>query len=131
MIVADSSVIVAIMRRESDADVWIDVIDKTRTLMSVVSFVETSMVISGRRLDADAAKVEDTLRTLGVSIVPVSLDQGAVARTAFMRFGKGRHSAALNIADCFIYALAKSRDLPLLFKGDDFSKTDIVPAWRP
>jgi ribonuclease VapC len=48
-----------------------------------------------------------------------------------MRFGKGRHAASLNMGDCFSYALAKIRDFPLLFKGDDFSKTDIVPAWRP
>jgi ribonuclease VapC len=107
MIVADSSVIVAIMRHEDDADLWTDVLDRTaRTFMSVVAYVETGMVMTGRRLDVDPL-------------------------TAFIRFGKGRHRAALNLADCFTYALAKSRDLPLLFKGDDFSQTDIVPAWRP
>jgi ribonuclease VapC len=71
------------------------------------------------------------LKALHVRVVPVTLKEGNVALTAFLRFGKGRHSAGLNIADCFAYALAKTRDLPLLFKGSDFVKTDIVPAWRP
>jgi ribonuclease VapC len=99
--------------------------------MSVISYVETNMVMAGRRVDFDTSQVDRFLKALRISIVSVSLNQGNVARQAFIRFGKGRHSAALNIADCFTYALAKSRDLPLLFKGDDFSKTDIISAWRP
>ena len=71
------------------------------------------------------------MKSLHVTVVPVTLGEANVARTAFMRYGKGRHPASLNIADCYTYALAKSRDLLLLFKGDDFSSTDIVPAWRP
>jgi len=51
--------------------------------------------------------------------------------TAFLRYGKGRHPAGLNLADCFSYALAKTRKVPLLFKGDDFARTDVVPAWQP
>ena len=132
MIVVDSSVIVAIIRHESDAADWIDVLDRSsRTFMSVVSYVETSMVIAGRRKDADRDRIDGSLTALHVSVVPVTLKQGIIAFTAFLRFGKGRHSAGLNIADCFTYALAKSRNLPLLFKGEDFSKTDISPAWRP
>lgn len=132
MIVVDTSIIVAIMREEADAAVWIDALDKTsRALMSVISYVETNMVIAGRRNDASASKVDEMLKALHVNVVPVTLDQGNAALTAFLRFGKGRHSAGLNIADCFAYALAKSRNLPLLFKGGDFPKTDIVAAWRP
>ena len=133
MIVADSSVIVAIMRREENADVWIEALDRTsRAFMSIVSYVETSMVMAaGRRSRADPHQVDVTLQALHISVVPVTVDQGNVAVTAFMRFGKSRHPAALNLGDCFSYALAKTRDLPLLFKGDDFSRTDIVPAWQP
>jgi len=116
------------MRHESNASVWIDVIDQTQTCMSVVSYVETSMVMAGRRIDADPAKVDGILKALRITVVPVSLEQGSITRTAFMRFGKGRHAAALNMGDCFTYALAKARNLPLLFKGDDFSRTDIVRA---
>ena len=57
--------------------------------------------------------------------------QQELAITALLQFGKGRHPAKLNLGDCFPYALAKSRGLPLLFKGDDFARTDIVAAWRP
>ena len=131
MIVVDSSVVVAILRDELEKDEWVDVLDgAARAFMSVVSYVETRMVMSGRRLDADPDLVGGTLESLRISLVPVTPDQGEVAVSAFMRFGKGRHPAALNIGDCFTYALAKSRNLPLLFKGDDFTKTDIVPAWR-
>jgi ribonuclease VapC len=132
VIVVDSSIIVAIIREESDAAVWVDVLDKTpHAFMSVISYVETSMVIAGRWSDARLGRVDAALKALHVRVEPVTLNQGTVALTAFLRFGRGRHSAGLNIGDCFAYALAKSRNLPLLFKGDDFGKTDIVPAWRP
>jgi ribonuclease VapC len=132
VIVVDSSIIVAIIREESDAAIWVDVLDKTpHVFMSVISYVETNMVIAGRWSDARLGRVDATLKALHVRVVPVTLNQGNVALAAFLRFGRGRHSAGLNIGDCFAYALAKSRDLPLLFKGDDFAKTDIVPAWRP
>ena len=132
MIVVDSSIIVAVVENEPDAAVWVDVLDRApQAFMSVVSYVETSMVIAGRRSDAGLGSVDATLKALHVSVVPVTLDQGNVALRAFLRFGRGRHSAGLNIGDCFAYALAKSRDLPLLFKGEDFAKTDIVAAWRP
>ena len=131
MIVVDSSIIVAIIREESDAAIWVDVLDKTpHVFMSVISYVETNMVIAGRWSDARLGRVDATLKALHVRVVSVTLNQGNVALAAFLRFGRGRHSAGLNIGDCFAYALAKSRDLPLLFKGDDFAKTDIVPAWR-
>jgi len=132
VIVVDSSIIVAIIREESEAAIWVDVLDKTpHVFMSVISYVETNMVIAGRWSDARLGRVDATLKALHVRVVSVTLNQGNVALAAFLRFGRGRHSAGLNIGDCFAYALAKSRDLPLLFKGDDFAKTDIVPAWRP
>jgi ribonuclease VapC len=132
MIVVDTSVIVAILREEDDAAIWIDLFDQTpKSLMSVVSFVETSMVIYGRDRETDPSEVTDLLSALRVEIAPVSFEQGNAAIAAFLGYGKGRHRAALNIADCFSYALAKVQKSPLLFKGDDFIHTDIVPAWRP
>jgi ribonuclease VapC len=123
--------VVAIVRNESDAAVWVDVIDRSpRAFMSVVSYVETNMVIAGRRSDPNASKVDTALKALHITVVPVTSGQANAAVAAFLRFGKGRHSASLNLGDCFAYALAKTRNLPLLFKGDDFSQTDIVPAWR-
>ncbi|MFN3351003.1 type II toxin-antitoxin system VapC family toxin [Pseudorhodoplanes sp.] len=132
MIVVDTSAIVSIIRQEEDALALADVIDEQdRALMSAVSFVETSMVVNGRRLDVNLANIEDILAAMSIEIVPLSVDDGKAAVSGFMRFGKGRHRARLNFADCFSYGLAKSRNLPLLFKGDDFLHTDLVPAWRP
>ncbi len=132
MMVVDSSVIVGILREEDDAAAWIDLFDRSsKSLISVVSFVETSMVICGRARDTDGRAVTDLLDALRVKITPVSLEQGDAALAAFFRYEKGRHRAGLNIADCFSYALAKVLKSRLLFKGDDFIHTDIVPAWRP
>jgi len=99
--------------------------------MSVASLLEVTITLLGRRRDADAARLGETLSILAISTHAVDLQQGIFAREAFIRFGRGRHPAALNFGDCFAYTLAKTRDEPLLFKGDDFAKTDIVPAWRP
>jgi ribonuclease VapC len=65
---------------------------------------------------------------IGVTLEPVTLEQGEIAREAFYSFGRGRHSAALNFGDCFAYALAKSRNEKLLFEGNDFGQTDVRVA---
>ena len=98
--------------------------------MPIVSFVETSMVICGRRFDAAPGDIALLLGSLGIDIVPITLEQGESAVTAFLRLGK-RHRAALNLADCFSYALAKVHNAPLLFQGNDFSKTDLLSALQP
>ena len=128
MMVVDSSVVVAILQREPDAPTWVEILDRTsKAQMSVVSFVETSMVIYGRRPDADPHEVTSLLNALGIDIVPVTPKQGEMAVTAFLRYGKGRHRASLNLADCFSYALAKVQRAPLLYKGNDFAMTDLTP----
>ena len=66
-----------------------------------------------------------------MAIVALDAQSARSARDAYLQFGKGHHPAGLNLADCFSYSLAKSLNEPLLFKGTDFLKTDIVPAWRP
>ena len=80
--------------------------------------------------DAETA-LDRFIAKTSAEIIPISAEIGRRAIRAFERFGRGRHPARLNMGDCFAYALAKTRDEPLLFKGDDFAKTDIVPAWRP
>jgi ribonuclease VapC len=129
MIVVDSSAVVAIMRQEEDADIYEDALDRADgALISTVSFVETSMVICGRREGASPDSIRKLLEALEIEILPVSLTDGHAAVDAFLKFGKGRHPARLNMADCFSYALAKNRNLPLLFKGNDFTQTDIRSA---
>jgi ribonuclease VapC len=131
MIVVDTSILVAIIREEDEAALFTDILDETEAVMSVVSYVEAHMVVAGRKLDANPRRVELTAQDLGIEIVDVTRDQAEAAVRAFLQYGKGRHRARLNLADCFTYALAKSRGIPLLFKGDDFAKTDIIAAHTP
>jgi ribonuclease VapC len=132
VIVVDTSIVVAIIKDEPDAAAFVDILDESQmTIMSVVSYVEAHMVTNDRRLRTEATDVDNVLAAAGIEIVDVTRDQAGLAVSAFLAYGKGRNRARLNLADCFSYALAKSRGAPLLFKGDDFSKTDIVPAWRP
>ena len=93
-----------------------------------VSRVECTCVIEGRKRDAGRAELELLLREAAIEIAPVTADQAEIACEAFRRFGRGRHAAGLNIGDTFAYALAKATGEPLLFKGDDFSKTDVDAA---
>jgi ribonuclease VapC len=92
------------------------------------SFVEASIVTENSRGYDGLRDFDLFLVTAGIEIVPVDVEQARTAREAFRRFGKGRHAAALNFGDRFSYALAKTTSLPLLFKGNDFSKTDIQRA---
>ena len=132
MIVVDTSAVIAILRQEHDGETFTDILDAVDgAVMSAVSFVETNMVIAGRRADPDVGRLWVSIRALGIEIAEVTLDQADAAVRAFLHDGKGRHAARRSIADCFAYALARSRKLPLLFKGDDFAKTDVIPAWRP
>ena len=129
MIAVDTSAVVAIIRDEPEGALFSDILDDTdQAVMSVVSYVEINMVISGRREEEGTKRVGSLLSALGIQVVPVTIDQGVVAVQAFLKFGKGRHPAGLNLADCFTYALAKSTGFPLLFKGKDFPRTDIVPV---
>ncbi len=130
MIVVDTSIVVAIIREEAESRHFVEILDENAAIMSAVSYVETHMVVAGRKLDADLREVDGTIHDLGIEIVDVTRDQTNAALRAFLKYGKGRHQARLNLADCFVYALAKSRGAPLFFKGDDFAQTDIAPAWR-
>ena len=119
MIVIDSSALVAILRREPEADDFLRmVVEARRCLLSAVSLLEVSMVLTGR-VGSAASWIE---------VVAHDARLADEARRAFLRYGKGRHPASLNLGDCASYALAKTHGLPLLFKGHDFPATDIVAA---
>lgn len=132
MIVTDSSALVAIFRREPEADMFIQIIAAAeQCLISSVSVLETSMVLVGRSGDATSwAELDELIARAGMQVIAQDADLVEAARTAFLRFGKGRHPAGLNLGDCASYALAKHRSLPLLFKGDDFARTDLQSAVR-
>jgi ribonuclease VapC len=127
--VVDTSALVAILLEEPEAETFRTAIaDADEPVVSAVAVVEFGMVALGRRGFAPD-EVEGRLREWGLTVQPVTPSDARLALDAFARYGKGRHSAGLNFGDCFAYALAKERGEPLLFKGDDFSQTDITPAF--
>ncbi|MFW7267580.1 type II toxin-antitoxin system VapC family toxin [Gluconacetobacter sp. Hr-1-5] len=128
MIVLDTSVLVAILRAEPDADTFLTrIVAADRCLISSVTLLETSMVLAGRNpFPGIWNGLDQLIETAGVTIIPFSPAHACLAREAFIRFGKGRHPAALNFGDCASYALARERNLPLLFKGNNFSQTDLA-----
>jgi len=131
MIVVDTSAAFAIVAGETERDAFIDRLDTEKAIMSAVSYVETVMVLTGRSKRLALSRVDELLVLFKIEIVAVDRMIASAAINAFDRYGKGRHPARLNLSDCFSYALARARDLPLLFKGGDFARTDVVPAWRP
>jgi len=118
---------VAILLREPGWELLLEKVAAARTaLVSAATMIEVAMVLRARLGDQGEAALDALVRSLALEQVPVDAAQVPIARDAFRRFGKGRHPAALNFGDLFPYALARSRDLPLLFVGDDFGRTDIV-----
>ncbi len=127
--IVDTSALIAILYAESEADQFISLINGSETKLSGVSYVEAGAVID-RAGDPVASRELDDLLSLGeVRIEPVSEHQARIARQAYRDFGKGSgHPAQLNLGDCFSYALAKATDEALLYKGDDFTHTDVIAA---
>ena len=129
--VIDTSAIMAILLGEPAAGQLVEALEADRTrLVSAAAVVETSLVVLGRFGEMGDPQVDRLLRGIGAEVVPVGLEQVAIARDAALRFGRGRHPAALNFGDCFSYALAMESGEPLLFVGEDFAKTDVdVCRW--
>lgn len=126
--VIDSSAIIAVMLNEANAVKIARVIEAgSQRLLSAANLLEASIVIESRKGEAGGRELDLLIYRAAIEVVAVDQEQAEVARIAWRRFGKGRHPAALNYGDCFAYALAKTRQLPLLFQGDDFSRTDIEP----
>ena len=127
MIAVDTSAILALLLAEEEAREFRDVIrDAGRVAVSAGTAVELAAVASrnGALFDAALAFLDEPW----VTVEPVDTDQVAVAAQAYRRYGRGHHPAGLNLGDVFAYALARVRNLPLLFKGDGFSRTDIEQA---
>ena len=124
--IIDTSALLAILQNEPERRAFNEAIEAAETRsMSVSSFVETSIVIESRYGSEGIRDLDLFLSKAQINLVTVDSDQAFVARKAFAQYGRGRHSAGLNFGDCFSYALAKLNGEPLLFKGDDFSKTDL------
>nr|WP_207191651.1 type II toxin-antitoxin system VapC family toxin [Paracraurococcus ruber] len=117
------------MFREPEAQAFIDAIGAADSVaIAAPTLVEAAIVSEGRAGAAMAEELDALLEVMRPEVVPFTADHARLAREGWRRFGKGRHPAGLNLGDCFAYALAKQRGAPLLFKGADFSKTDVKAA---
>lgn len=127
--IIDTSAVLAILFAEDDAACYASAIAGAEVrLMSAVNYVEAGVVIDnqasgngGRQFDAFMARAD-------IVVEAVTREHAEIARQAYLDFGKGHHPARLNFGDCFAYALARATGLPLLFKGEDFRKTDLTTA---
>lgn len=128
MIALDTSVLVAIIHEEEEAEIFNHLIVKHTAVIGTPTLLEAHLVLSSRMEGGPGLFFEDFLSSAAVKPVAFSLNMFEIAQDAFDRYGKGRHPAGLNFGDCFSYAVAKFHDVPLLFKGQDFLLTDIVPA---
>ena len=124
--IIDTSAIIAILLGEPESRTLIEAItDTSYRGMSAAGFVEASIVLEARYGYEGIRDFDLFLAKAGIELVPVDIEQAQIARRVFRKYGKGRHSAGLNFGDCFSYALAKATNDSLLFKGNDFSQTDI------
>ncbi|MDO9142335.1 MAG: type II toxin-antitoxin system VapC family toxin [Methylobacter sp.] len=127
--VVDSSVLIAILLNEDDAAQYAQkLINADQLFISAVSIVEASMVIEYKKGETGAAKFDELLQLIEPTIIAFDKQQAQLARIAWRNYGKGRHPAKLNFGDCCSYAAAQHCHMPLLFKGNDFSQTDIQSA---
>jgi ribonuclease VapC len=126
--IVDASALIAMLRGEPEAEIFRDkLLLSARNRMSPVNLVEARLV--AERFGAQS-QLDTILRSTAIELSSVDEGQANAAFGAFLRYGKGRHPAALNLGDLFAYALAKVTGEPLLFKGNDFARTDLVPAYN-
>lgn len=127
--VLDTSALVALLLDEPEAETFCRAVDDDETReVSAATLLETAIVIEAKKGEAGGRELDLLMHTAGITVIAVDAEQVAAARRAYRRFGKGRHAAGLNFGDLFAYALARTSGQPLLFKGDDFAKTDISRA---
>ena len=130
--IVDSSALLAVLNREADAGRYeAALLAAPPCRMSVANVLEAAIAVESRGGAAAGREFDAFLEQAGIQATPVDTEQLASAHRAWRRFGKGRHPAGLNFGDCFAYALAEATGEPLLYKGEDFSQTDIPAAMRP
>ncbi len=127
--ILDTSAVLAVLFSEADAALYAKAISEADSCrISAANFVEVSIVVEAQAGDGGIRQCDALFQRAGISIEPVTEEQALLARQGFSDYGKGRHPAGLNFGDCFAYALAKALGEPLLFKGQDFRRTDIQAA---
>ena len=130
--VVDTSALIAILAGEDEQDEFNERIATVRSCtISAANYAETHIVTDSRLGEEGTRELTLYLHEAGIKVVPVDRDQADLARLAYREFGRGKHKASLNFGDCFAYALAKRQGVPLLYKGQDFSHTDVLSARVP
>jgi ribonuclease VapC len=127
--IIDTSALVAVLFDEPDAEEFAQaMIAADVRRISAATFVEAAIVVEAQTKAGGGRQFDALVRRAGITIEPLTEEHAQIARQAFIDYGKGRHRAALNFGDCFSYALAKATGEPLLFKGEDFKRTDVASA---
>ena len=128
--IVGTSALIAILRQEPEALEFSRILAAAeRPQVSVANFVEAGVVVDGARNPIVSRELDDFIRLAGIEILPVTVEQGRLAREAYRDFGRGSgHPAKLNFGDCFAYALAKESGEALLYQGNDFAETDVSSA---
>ena len=126
--ILDSSALLAVLYRESDAAQYEGLIATSECRLSIANALEVAIVVEARGGVEAGQELDAFIESTSIELVPVTAEHFIAARRAWRRFGKGRHPAALNFGDCFAYALADVTSEPLLFKGGDFALTDVRAA---
>jgi len=129
-VIVDSSALIAVLQGERHAERIVEVLASADApAISAATLVEVSVVADASGDPVRSARFDELVEAIGLEVVPLTVAQAAIARRAYRDYGRGSgHPARLNLGDCFSYALAKERREPLLFVGDDFSRTDLKPA---
>ena len=129
--IIDTSAVLSILFAESDAPRFSHAIAQADDrLMSAASYLEAGIVVDAKLGVAAGRQFDRLVARADIKVEPVTREHADLARQAYLDFGKGNHGAGLNFGDCFAYALSKATGFPLLFKGDDFSQTDVVSAFE-
>ena len=127
--VVDTSAVIAILSGEPETESFIRALaDDSKIMISAFNALESAIVIEAKKGEAGGRELDLLLHRARIEVIPLNNDQAELALSAWRKYGKGNHSAGLNIGDCCAYALAKYSGEPLLFKGKDFSQTDIRPV---
>ena len=127
--IVDTSALIAVLRAEDDADRYIQALAEAADVrISAATWVEAAVVVDANHDPVLSGRFDDLISEAAITVEAVTADHARLARQAYQNFGKGQHPAGLNFGDCFSYALARATGQPLLFKGGDFTLTDVAPA---
>jgi ribonuclease VapC len=130
--ILDASALLAILLREPEAASFAKAIESAGTVrLSVASYLEAAIFVDRHGDEVRRALLDTFLEEFSIRLEPITVEQARIARQAFQWFGNGLHPASLNFGDCFTYALAKVTREPVLFKGQDFNRTDLIAALPP